>query len=151
MRLFVIKELDDTSEEGEVNTQVTCEVAMMELAETFVKDFRPTNKTAQFVLDNVLSRSRWVAEVTAELGVNSTTFYKKTALDCIADVINIWGGELQDTIEFDGNKVVKRIIKILPRRGKDSGKRFESDKDTTNIRRTVISYPVTALWVTGHP
>ncbi|MCE4147384.1 MULTISPECIES: phage tail spike protein [Bacillus] len=149
LRLFVIKELDDADEEGEVNTQVTCEAAMMELAETFVKDFRPTNKTAQFVLDNVLSRSRWVAEVTAELGVNSTTFYKKTALDCIADVINIWGGELQDTIEFDGNKVVKRIIKILPRRGKDSGKRFESDKDTTNIRRTVISYPVTALWGYG--
>ncbi|MEH7078513.1 prophage endopeptidase tail family protein [Bacillus velezensis] len=149
MRLFVIKELDDTSEEGEINTQVTCEAAMMELAETFVKDFRPTDKTAQFVLDNVLSRSRWVAEVTAELGVNSTTFYKKTALDCIADVINIWGGELRDTIEFDGNQVVKRIIKILPRRGKDSGKRFESDKDTTNIRRTVISYPVTALWGYG--
>ncbi|MGG4376545.1 prophage endopeptidase tail family protein [Bacillus velezensis] len=149
LRLFVIKELDDADEEGEVNTQVTCEAAIMELAETFVKDFRPTNKTAQFVLDNVLSRSRWVAEVTAELGVNTTTFYKKTALDCIADVINIWGGELQDTIEFDGNKVVKRIIKILPRRGKDSGKRFESDKDTTNIRRTVISYPVTALWGYG--
>ncbi|MFH6684036.1 prophage endopeptidase tail family protein [Bacillus amyloliquefaciens] len=149
LRLFVIKELDDADEEGEVNTQVTCEAAMMELAETFVKDFRPTNKTAQFVLDNVLSRSRWVAEVTAELGVNSTTFYKKKALDCIADVINIWGGELQDTIEFDGNQVVKRIIKILPRRGKDSGKRFESDKDTTNIRRTVISYPVTALWGYG--
>ncbi|KMN54695.1 phage tail protein [Bacillus velezensis] len=149
LRLFVIKELDDADEDGEVNTQVTCEAAIMELAETFVKDFRPTNKTAQFVLDNVLSRSRWVAEVTAELGVNSTTFYKKKALDCIADVINIWGGELQDTIEFDGNQVVKRIIKILPRRGKDSGKRFESDKDTTNIRRTVISYPVTALWGYG--
>lgn len=149
LRLFVIKELDDADEDGEVNTQVTCEAAIMELAETFVKDFRPTNKTAQFVLDNVLSRSRWVAEVTAELGVNTTTFYKKTALDCIADVINIWGGELQDTIEFDGNKVVRRIIKILPRRGKDSGKRFESDKDTTNIRRTVISYPVTALWGYG--
>ena len=64
-------------------------------------------------------------------------------------MINIWGGELQDTIEFDGNKVVKRIIKILPRRGKDGGKRFESDKDTTSIRRTVISYPVTALWGYG--
>ncbi|MDQ8093956.1 MULTISPECIES: phage tail spike protein [Bacillus amyloliquefaciens group] len=149
LRLFVIKEMDDTDEEGETNTLVTCEAAMMELAETRVKDFRPTNKTAQFVLDNVLSRSRWVAEVKVELGVNSTTFYKKSALDCIADVINIWGGELQDTIEFDGNKVTRRIIKILPRRGKDSGKRFEIDKDTINIRRTVISYPVTALWGYG--
>ncbi|MED3441950.1 phage tail spike protein [Bacillus subtilis] len=149
LRLFVIKELDDTDENSEVNTQVTCEAAMMELAETFVKDFRPTDKTAQFVLDNVLARSRWVAEVSAELGTNSTTFYKKTALECIAEVINIWGGELQDSIEFDGNKITKRIIKILPRRGKDSGKRFEIDKDTENIKRTVISYPLTALWGYG--
>ncbi|MBO3767014.1 phage tail spike protein [Bacillus subtilis] len=149
LRLFVIKELDDTDENSEVNTLVTCEAAMMELAETFVKDFRPTDKTAQFVLDNVLARSRWVAEVSAELGTNSTTFYKKTALECIAEVINIWGGELQDSIEFDGNKITKRIIKILPRRGKDSGKRFEIDKDTENIKRTVISYPLTALWGYG--
>ncbi|MEC1663016.1 phage tail spike protein [Bacillus halotolerans] len=149
LRLFVIKELDDTDENSEVNTLVTCEAAMMELAETFVKDFRPTDKTAQFVLDNVLARSRWVAEVSAELGTNSTTFYKKTALECIAEVINIWGGELQDYIEFDGNRITKRIIKILPRRGKDSGKRFEIDKDTENIKRTVISYPLTALWGYG--
>ncbi|WP_340639542.1 phage tail spike protein [Bacillus atrophaeus] len=149
LRLFVIKEIDDTDEDAEVNTLVTCEAAMMELAETFVKDFRPKDKTAQFVLDNVLARSRWVAEVTAELGTNSTTFYKKKALDCIAEVINIWGGELRDTIEFDGNKITKRIIKIVPRRGKDGGKRFEIDKDTENIRRTVISYPVTALWGYG--
>ncbi|MFJ5794473.1 phage tail spike protein [Bacillus atrophaeus] len=149
LRLFVIKEIDDTDEDAEVNTLVTCEAAMMELAETFVKDFRPKDKTAQFVLDNVLARSRWVAEVTAELGTNSTTFYKKSALDCIAEVINIWGGELRDSIEFDGNKITKRIIKIVPRRGKDGGKRFEIDKDTENIRRTVISYPVTALWGYG--
>ncbi|APH69760.1 hypothetical protein BAX60_21220 [Bacillus subtilis] len=149
LRLFVIKELDDTDENSEVNTLVTCEAAMMELVETFVKDFRPTDKTAQYVLDNVLDRSRWVAEVSAELGTNSTTFYKKTALECIAEVINIWGGELQDSIEFDGNKITKRIIKILPRRGKDSGKRFEIDKDTENIKRTVISYPLTALWGYG--
>ncbi|MEC1900952.1 phage tail spike protein [Bacillus atrophaeus] len=149
LRLFVIKEIDDTDEDAEVNTLVTCEAAIMELAETFVKDFRPKDKTAQFVLDNVLARSRWVAEVTAELGTNSTTFYKKSALDCIAEVINIWGGELRDSIEFDGNKITKRIIKIVPRRGKDGGKRFEIDKDTENIRRTVISYPVTALWGYG--
>ncbi|MEG7378905.1 phage tail spike protein [Bacillus subtilis] len=149
LRLFVIKELDDTDENSEVNTLVTCEAAMMELTETFVKDFRPTDKTAQYVLDNVLARSRWVAEVSAELGTNSTTFYKKTALECIAEVINIWGGELQDSVEFDGNKITKRIIKILPRRGKDSGKRFEIDKDTENIKRTVISYPLTALWGYG--
>lgn len=149
LKLFVIKELDDADENAEINTLVTCEAAMMELAETFVKDFRPTEKTAQYVLDRVLSRSRWEAEVTAALGTNSTTFYKKSALECISEVLNLWGGELQDYIEFEGNKITRRVLKILPRRGKDSGKRFEIDKDTEKISRTVISYPLTALWGYG--
>ncbi|MDU0070027.1 MULTISPECIES: prophage endopeptidase tail family protein [Bacillus] len=149
LKLFVIKELDDADENAEINTLVTCEAAMMELAETFVKDFRPTKKTAQYVLDRVLSRSRWEAEVTAALGTNSTTFYKKSALECISEVLNLWGGELQDYIEFEGNKITRRVLKILPRRGKDSGKRFEIDKDTEKISRTVISYPLTALWGYG--
>ncbi|MED1480732.1 MULTISPECIES: prophage endopeptidase tail family protein [Bacillus] len=149
LRAFVIKELDDTDDGAEINTLVTCEAAMMELAETIIKEKRPKDKTAQYVLDQVFERTRWTAEVTAELGLNSTSFYKKNALECLSDVLNKWGGEFKDIVEFDGNTITKRTIKVLPRRGKDSGKRFEIDKDTESIRRTVISYPKTALYGYG--
>ncbi|MBB6601829.1 phage tail protein [Bacillus pumilus] len=149
LRAFVIKELDDTDDGAEINTLVTCEAAMMELAETIIKEKRPKDKTAQYVLDQVFERTRWTAEVTAELGINSTSFYKMTALECLSDVLNKWGGEFKDVVEFDGNTITKRTIKVLSRRGKDSGKRFEIDKDTESIRRTVISYPKTALYGYG--
>ncbi|MEW4192223.1 prophage endopeptidase tail family protein [Bacillus altitudinis] len=149
LRAFVIKELDDTDDGAELNTLVTCEAAMMELAETIIKERRPKDRTAQEVLDQVFERTRWTAEVTAELGINSTSFYKMTALECLSDVLNKWGGEFKDVVEFDGNTITKRTIKVLSRRGKDSGKRFEIDKDTESIRRTVISYPKTALYGYG--
>lgn len=149
LRAFVIKELDDTDDGAEINTLVTCEAAMMELAETIIKERRPKDRTAQEVLDQVFERTRWTAEVTAELGLNSTSFYKMTALECLSDVLNKWGGEFKDVVEFDGNTITKRTIKVLSRRGKDSGKRFEIDKDTESIRRTVISYPKTALYGYG--
>ncbi|MDR0121210.1 prophage endopeptidase tail family protein [Bacillus pumilus] len=149
LRAFVIKELDDTDDGAELNTLVTCEAAMMELAETIIKERRPKDRTAQEVLDQVFERTRWTAEVTAELGLNSTSFYKMTALECLSDVLNKWGGEFKDVVEFDGNTITKRTIKVLSRRGKDSGKRFEIDKDTESIRRTVISYPKTALYGYG--
>ncbi|EMI15176.1 phage minor structural protein [Bacillus stratosphericus LAMA 585] len=149
LRAFVIKELDDTDDGAEINTLVTCEAAMMELAETIIKERRPKDRTAQEVLDQVFERTRWTAEVTAELGINSTSFYKMTALECLSDVLNKWGGEFKDVVEFDGNTITKRTIKVLSRRGKDSGKRFEIDKDTESIRRTVISYPKTALYGYG--
>lgn len=149
LRAFVIKELDDTDDGTEINTLVTCEAAMMELAETIIKEKRPKDKTAQYVLDQVFERTRWTAEVTAELGLNSTSFYKMTALECLSDVLNKWGGEFKDVVEFNGNTITKRTIKVLSRRGKDSGKRFEIDKDTESIRRTVISYPKTALYGYG--
>ncbi|MBK4212822.1 hypothetical protein EGI07_11480 [Bacillus pumilus] len=149
LRAFVIKELDDTDDGAEINTLVTCEAAMMELAETIIKEKRPKDRTAQEVLDQVFERTRWTAEVTAELGLNSTSFYKMTALECLSDVLNKWGGEFKDVVEFDGNTITKRTIKVLSRRGKDSGKRFEIDKDTESIRRTVISYPKTALYGYG--
>ncbi|MED0852414.1 phage tail spike protein [Bacillus altitudinis] len=149
LRAFVIKELDDTDDGAEINTLVTCEAAMMELAETIIKERRPKDRTAQEVLDQVFERTRWTAEVTAELGLNSTSFYKMNALECLSDVLNKWGGEFKDVVEFDGNTITKRTIKVLSRRGKDSGKRFEIDKDTESIRRTVISYPKTALYGYG--
>ncbi|WP_223251693.1 prophage endopeptidase tail family protein [Bacillus sp. LLTC93] len=149
LRAFVIKELDDTDDGSEINTLVTCEAAMMELAETIIKEKRPKDKTAQYFLDQVFERTRWTAEVTTELGLNSTSFYKMNVLECLSDVLNKWGGEFKDVVEFDGNTITKRTIKVLSRRGKDSGKRFEIDKDTESIRRTVISYPKTALYGYG--
>src|SRR5699024_3791224 len=52
-------------------------------------------------------------------------------------------------IEVSGTKIKGRYIDILPRRGEDTGKRWEIDKDIESMSRKIESYPKTALYGRG--
>ncbi|WZY01589.1 phage tail spike protein [Bacillus sp. FSL W7-1360] len=148
LRLYVIKEIDD--EHGD-NPQVTatCEPAFLELKEHIVVERRFVDQDAQRALDAALEGTRWKGTVELELGQGTTNFYYISAVDAVWKVLNTWGGELKDVVTFDGNRIVKREIRILARRGIDSGKRFEIGHNVEEIKRTVLSYPVTALYGRG--
>ncbi|MEC1428875.1 prophage endopeptidase tail family protein [Bacillus sonorensis] len=150
-RLFVIKELEDTDDGANPGIRAICEPAIAELYDEFVTDIRPQDKTAQYVIDRVLEGTRWRGNVTAELGLNSTNFYRISAMEAINQILQIWGGEFYDEVIFDeeNDRIIDRVIHILPRRGKDTGKRAEIDKDIQEITRTVLSYPATAFYGYG--
>lgn len=150
LRLFVIKELDDIDNVEGPQTKAICEPAFMELKEHIIVERRPTNVTQQQALDVSLEGTRWIGEVEVDLGLNSTHFYYISSVDAIWKIIDTWGGDFKDVVEFDEkNNIVARKIKILQRRGADRGKRFEIDHDIEEIQRTVLSYPVTALYGRG--
>ncbi|MCY8035646.1 prophage endopeptidase tail family protein [Bacillus sonorensis] len=149
-REFIIKELEDVDDGANPLIRVYCEPAIAELYDEFVTDIRPQDKTAQYVLDRVLEGTRWSGKVTAELGLNSTNFYRISVMEAVNKILQVWGGELYDEVVFDENdNIVDRIVHILPRRGKDTGKRFTIDKDIEEIQRTVLSYPKTAFYGYG--
>lgn len=148
-RLYVIKEIDDIDSDQGTFTEAICEPAFMELREKIVVERIFTDKEAQEALDGALAGTRWVGEVEVSLGISSTSFYYLTATDAIWKVLAAWGGEFQDVVEFNGNNITRRVIKIVQRKGKDRGKRFEIDYDIEEIERTVLSYPVTALYGRG--
>jgi phage minor structural protein len=150
LRLFVIKELDDIDNVEGPQTKAICEPAFMELKEHIIVERRPTNVTQQQALNVALEGTRWTGEVEVDLGINSTHFYYISSVDAIWKIIDTWGGDFKDVVEFDEkNNIVARKIKILQRRGADRGKRFEIDHDIEEIQRTVLSYPVTALYGRG--
>lgn len=150
LRLFVIKELDDIDNAEGPQTKAICEPAFMELKEHIIVERRPTNVTQQQALNVSLEGTRWIGEVEVDLGINSTHFYYISSVDAIWKIIDTWGGDFKDVVEFDEkNNIVARKIKILQRRGADRGKRFEIDHDIEEIQRTVLSYPVTALYGRG--
>ncbi|WAA10845.1 phage tail protein [Fervidibacillus albus] len=150
LRLYVIKELDDVDNIDGPQTTAICEPAFMELKENIIEDKRFVDKEAQEVLVGALEGTRWTGEVEVSLGFNSTNFYFISSLDAVWDIIAIWGGEFKDVVEFDEkNNIAARKIKIIQRRGADRGKRFEIDHDIEEIQRTVLSYPVTALYGRG--
>ncbi|MCM3396493.1 phage tail protein [Oceanobacillus profundus] len=150
LRLVVIKELDDSDSTDSPLTTAVCEPEFMELAETFVLDRRFTDRTTQFALDAALENTGWIGEVEVDLGLGSTNFYRTRVVDAIMDIIKTWGGEFKDVVEFnDENNIIARKIKVIQSLGKDHGQRFEIDHNITEIGRTVLSYPVTAMYGWG--
>ncbi|WP_371069144.1 phage tail spike protein [Sediminibacillus sp. JSM 1682029] len=149
LRLYVIKELDDIdNEEGPMTTAI-CEPAFMELKEHLVLDRRFVDKEAQEALNAALEGTRWEGIVEVSLGLQTTNFYHITSVDGVWEIIHTWGGEFKDVVEFSGNKITRRLIKIVQRLGTDNGHRWEIDHNIKEIQRTVLSYPKTAMYGWG--
>lgn len=149
LRLFVIKEVDDLDNIEGPKTTATCEPAFMELKEKIIVDRRFAFKNAQEALDAALEDTRWEGTVEVELGLATTNFYYISSVDAIWRILEVWGGDFKDVVTFDGNRITKREIRIKQRLGADRGLRFEIDHNIEEIERTVLSYPVTALYGRG--
>lgn len=149
LRLYVIKELDDLDNEQGPETTATCEPGFMELAEKMVVDRRFVNSEAQPVLNAGLQGTRWIGEVEVSLGLATTNFHYISSIDSVWKILDVWGGEFKDVVEFDGNEITVRKIIIKQRLGADKGHRFEIDHNIEEIQRTVLSYPITALFGRG--
>ena len=150
LRIAVIKEIDDSDGTDGPLTEATCEPEFLELNEHVIEDRRFVDKTAQEALDAALEGTRYTGEVEVDLGLATTNFYYITALEALAEILNVWGGEFKDVVEFDEqNNITSRKIKIIQRLGEDTGQRFEVDHNITEIGRTVISYPLTAMYGRG--
>ncbi|TLS37729.1 prophage endopeptidase tail family protein [Pseudalkalibacillus caeni] len=148
-RLFVIREPEDEDGEGGPVKRALCLPAMDELNDSLVEDIRPQDKTAAYTLPLILAGTRYQAGNIADLGVQSTNFYYISTMESLSKMIKVWGGEVVDRVEFNENGITGRFIDFVTRRGMDTGKRWEIDKDIENIRRSVRYYPKTALYGKG--
>ncbi|WBX81094.1 phage tail protein [Virgibacillus salarius] len=147
-RLFTIREVDDKDGESTEKT-IECLLGIQELTDVIVKEGKIQKKPAVDALEFILKNSRWIAGNVVDLGDNSINFHYHNAYESLGNLIGIWGGEIVDRIEIEDNKLIGRYIDIVYRKGSDSGKRFEIDKDIKNITRTVLYYPKTALFGKG--
>lgn len=148
-RLFVIKETEEIDGENGIEIHAYCEPSMLELNDVIIEDKRPQNRTAEYALGQALENSRWQIGNVAELGEFTTNFYYMTATESLMRILDVWGGEFVDRIEFDDAGITGRYIDILTRRGADTGKRWEIDKDIERIERETQSYIKTALYGRG--
>lgn len=149
-REFVIKELDDIDNiDGPQTTAICLPAWLDELSEHFILDKRYSNKDAQLALNDALAGTRYTGEVEVSLGLASTNFYRLSSVDCIWEILKVWGGEFKDVVGLVGNKVTVRKIILKQRLGADNGARFEIDHNIEEIQRTVLSYPKTAMYGWG--
>lgn len=151
-RLMTIKEVDDSNDSNGPTTIATCEPTFLaELNDHIVVERRFVDQTADVALTAAVDGTRWQASVEVELGRATTNFYYISSIEAIWETIATWGGEFKDTVELDEemNEIKGCYVKIIQRLGKEQGQRFEIDHNTTEIGRTVLSYPKTALYGRG--
>lgn len=148
-QLFQIYKIEEEHNGLEIFTRAYAEHAFFEMNDDIIEDLRTIDGTADSAMSDALSKSRFKKGIVADLGLRTTNFYYESAVSSIQKIIQTWGGELKKRILFDGSKITGRFVDLLARRGADTGKRFEYNKDLLSVRRTVISQPKTALYGRG--
>lgn len=151
LREYVIKEIEDISNYQGPKVEVTCIPSFLdELSNNVIEDRRINDRTAKFAMDVALEGTRFEA-VAGELGINSISFYYKTSVDAIWEIRNKWGGDIEAVVHLseDGTHIERREIHLVPRLGEDRGLRLDAEHNADEIVRTVLSYPVTAMYGRG--
>lgn len=147
---FIVAEVTRSHDDSGVIVQVVCEDSVTELLGEFIEDKRPSNQTVAGALSSALAGTRWSVGETSDLGVSSTNFYRISAHEALGKIIETWGGEIQTRVVLYGNRIARRYIDILAKRGTYTGRRFEWTKDIESIKRTVSSEQIyTALYGYG--
>lgn len=147
---FIIKGIEEIKQPDGIIKSVYCESSFYETLGDYIEDKRPYNTTANIALERALEPTRWEVGIVDDLGINSVNFYHISAKEAVQKVAEAWKGEIKTRVEVSGNRIVKRYVDLLARRGNDTGKRFTYTKDIEEIKKIVHRDDViTALYGYG--
>lgn len=147
---FIIKGIEEIKQPDGIIKSVYCESSFYETLGDYIEDKRPYNTTANIALERALEPTRWEVGIVDDLGINSVNFYHISAKEAVQKVAEAWKGEIRTRVVVSGNRIVKRYVDLLARRGNDTGKRFTYTKDIEEIKKIVHRDDViTALYGYG--
>lgn len=137
-------------DEGKTRCKAVCINSIAELLDDYIEDKRPSGGVEEALM-SILSGTRWSVGRCDQKGSASHTFYHVSVRAGLTDLISVWGGELEVTIETDGVMVTRRSIGVRACRGDQlSPKRFTWTKDLINIKRkTASANPKTRVYGYG--
>lgn len=123
-RIQMYKVLSSTSEDSYVSYQAI-HILFDELkAYGYIRDRRLKQVKASTALEVVLQGSRWKVGTCDGSDLMTTNFYDVSRLEALSKVINTWGLDLDYYLTFDGSKISGRYIRLVAKRGEDTGERF---------------------------
>ena len=123
-RIQMYKVLSSTSEDSYVSYQAI-HILFDELkAYGYIRDRRLKQVKASTALEVVLQGSRWKVGACDGSDLMTTNFYDVSRLEALSKVINTWGLDLDYYLTFDGSKISGRYLRLVAKRGEDTGERF---------------------------
>lgn len=119
--------------------QYTCiEAAYDELKSYhFIKDIRPQDRPASYMLEAALEGTRWEAGQVYDGVTNSTNFYYISTLEAIQKIVNLFNLEATFSVSLDAQKaqVIRRQVNLYSQQGERTGKRFEYGSNLLTVER----------------
>lgn len=145
-REYVVVGVDEDHQDADFvfNTYYCIRSLHYELMGTILKSQpgknSPVNATA--ALTAALAGSRWSVGTVQPVTTGGTSFYYLSGWEALGKVIEVWGGELSETIQVNDSGVVSRRVNLMSQRGaRVASRRFEFGFDTENVKRVVEDAP----------
>ncbi|WP_225363658.1 phage tail spike protein [Ligilactobacillus agilis] len=106
-------------------------------AYSYIKDMRPSGKTAGQMLEQVIQGTRWSLGYIADTNQSSTSFYYITVLEAIQKIVELFNVELTFDVNIDKktNVISSRRINLYTQQGERTGKRFEYGSNLLEVTR----------------
>ena len=146
----VVSEVTDIHADGMLWSRAWCENSMVEMSGDYIEERRLRSATSSTALMRALEPTRWAMGRVDVTGTATESFYHISAYEAIGKVVAAWGGEVSASIAVSGTAVSARKVNLQARRGDDTGKRFEWERDLASIERTVgMDDVATALYGYG--
>lgn len=135
-REFIVVDAEDSTGGGLV--QVTGEDSLAELAGDYHVEREPSGNARQ-LLEACLEHSRWEVGTVDVPGSAKAYWYHESARSGLSKLVELLGGEIDTTIEVEGDHVSRRLVNWRSRLGAARGRRFEYGRDLAEVHRSLGS------------
>ena len=86
-----------------------------------------------YIVENT---ARWSVGTVTQTSTASGSFYYKSGWEAVSELVKGWGGEVDATIQVDGNGIVARKVDLYAHQGSSTAvRRFDYGRDVSGIRR----------------
>lgn len=135
-KLFIVKEIQETHDTVKTKT-IYCEAAATgELVGSIIRPGFYASFSLENILNIVLQGTSWGIGTIEFSNVKDIEFSDYiTSLEALHQVVNLFEGEMEFEVIFNGSQIVKRQVNVLQRRGNETGKIFEYTKNLNSIQR----------------
>ena len=137
-KLFIIREIVDIHSDSLIK-EVYCEDASIELADEIILESFTDKVEIVDALKSMLKDTRWTSGIVDDTYIRQLTeeYKSRSVLDAIYTLASEYNVEVDFSVEFTGNTITGRKVNIKRAFGRTLGKRFESSKDITSLKRTI--------------
>lgn len=149
---FQIYKSEEERNGSESVIRVKTEHSIYEINDDIVEDKRVVDGDVTEAIDKALSSSRYQRGNVDPLGNGTVNFYYANGMKNLSDVQEEYGGEYKYRVTLNSDKtaIEGRYVDLLARRGSDTNKRYEYEKDIRTLKRSISRDGIkTALYGRG--